>query len=150
MTRAFVDTNVLVYQVDRSEPEKRRLALELFRNWQGTLVLSTQVLQEFYSASTRRLTPALDPDTAEQLCRAYAQLPVVSTDTAMVLAAIELSRSHSLSLWDAMIVCAAQESACSVLFTEDLQHGQRFGSVEVINPFLGDEVHESEPQSAER
>lgn len=145
MTRAFVDTNVLVYQVDRSEPEKRRTAIRLFRDWEGELVVSSQVLQEFYSAVTRRLTPPMAGAEAEALCRAHAELPVVSTDAALVLDAIELSQRHHISLWDALIVSAAQESACSVLLTEDLQHGQWFGSVEVVNPFLPpDEVHEGQ------
>ncbi len=144
MSRAFVDTNVLVYQVDRGEPEKRRTAIRLLREWQGELVVSSQVLQEFYTAVTRRLEPPMPAAEAEAMCRAQAELPVVSTDAALVLGAIGLSQRFQISLWDALIVSAAQESACSVLFSEDLQHGQRFGSVEVVNPFLPpEEIHES-------
>ena len=142
--RAFVDTNILVYMFDRDEPEKRQIATEALRSWKGQVVLSTQVLLEFYAVTTRKLSRPLPERDAQEACRRFSALPVVATDARLVLGAIDLSRSSGVNLWDALIVVAAKESDCEALLTEDLQHRQAFGSVRVVNPFLAaaDEIHE--------
>ena len=138
--RAFVDTNLLVYLFDQGEPEKRQIASRTLRDWEGRIVLSTQVLQEFYAVTTRKLSRPLAEQDAEAACRRFSELPVVATDARLVLRAIGLSRSALVSLWDALILVAAQESGCETLLTEDLQHGQVFGSTRVTNPFLPADV----------
>ena len=100
------------------------------------VVVSTQVLQEFYVVVLRKLKQPLSEDEAEGAVRRFAKLPVVLIDKAMILSAVRASRIHQLSLWDALIVQSATESGCRRLLTEDLQHGQRFGSLQIENPFL--------------
>lgn len=136
--RVFLDTNVLVYAFDDSDPAKKNRALEILGQVGKQLqaVVSTQVLQEFYVVVLRKLKQALSEDEAEGAVQRFAKLPVVLIDKAMILSAIRTSRAHQLSLWDALIVQSAKESGCRKLLTEDLQHGQRIGSLQVENPFL--------------
>lgn len=133
--RAFLDTNVLVYALDTDEPAKRERALRLLESHAGPLVISTQVLQELYAVVTRKLERPLPEVDAEEACRRFARLPVVSSDHRLVLRAIGLTRSSQVSIWDALIVTAAQEGGCDVVYSEDLQDGQVFGGVTVENPF---------------
>lgn len=134
---AFFDTNVLVYLFDSASPERQGRARDVFskRAQRDEVVLSTQVLQEFYVTVTRKLAPPLSADEAERLVRDFAAFPVVSTDAPLVGAAIALSRRHQLSLWDAMIVVAARAGGATELLTEDLQHGQVLEGVRIVNPF---------------
>lgn len=131
----FFDTNVLVYCTDPSEPEKQAKAKQLVA--QSTLagegVLSTQVLIELFNTLTRK--QQVSAQAAGALALAYTQWPVIDSDLALVTNAIEKSVQHGLSIWDAMIVEAALRSGASVLYSEDMSHGQRFGGVTVVDPF---------------
>jgi predicted nucleic acid-binding protein len=137
VSRAFFDTNVLVYLFDDRDPEKKTRAQQVFaeESERGRAVLSTQVLQEFYWAVTRKLATPLSEEVAEQRVRDFCELPLVRVDAPMILAAIARSRSQGLSLWDALILEAALRAGARRLLTEDLQHGQRFGNLRVEIPF---------------
>lgn len=136
--RAFLDTNVLAYAVDDSDPVKRDRARALFADSGSTqLVLSTQVLSEFYVVATRKLATPLGEDAAAAAVDALAELPVVATDTTLVRDAIHLSRARKLSLWDALVVTAASAGDCDTLLTEDLQDGATIDGVVIRNPFAG-------------
>jgi predicted nucleic acid-binding protein len=135
--RAFVDTNVFVYLFDRDAPAKRARAATLLEAGAETMVVSTQVLQEFYVTVTRKLGKPLPELDAEAAVRRLAALSVVDTDADLVLAAVAGSRRYRLSFWDALIVEAALRAECRRLLTEDLQHGRRFADLTVENPFLG-------------
>ena len=133
---AFVDTNVLVYRFDEDEPAKRECASAILESAAaGDVVISTQVLQEFYVVVTRKLARPVSSEDAEQIVRGFARLPIVQVDAALVLAAIGTSRRHKLSFWDALIVQAALAGGCTRLLTEDLRHGTRYESLRVENPF---------------
>jgi predicted nucleic acid-binding protein len=132
---AFVDTNVHVYAFDASDPAKRARALELLEDEDVDLVVSAQVLNEFYWVATRRLTPPLAPERAHEVVRELSLGRVVPVDAELVDRAIDLSRTHGLALWDAGVVVAAQTAGCGVLWTEDLNSGQRFDGVVVRDPF---------------
>jgi predicted nucleic acid-binding protein len=138
VSRSFFDTNVLLYMYDDDEPRKKELALRTFERAIGTnlVVLSTQVLQEFYVNATRKLATPLAPERAAARVRDFARLPLVRVDEAMILAAIERHRSMSLSFWDALILEAALKGGADRLLTEDLQHGQNIEGLRVENPFL--------------
>jgi predicted nucleic acid-binding protein len=132
---AFFDTNVLVYLFDRSAGAKQKRARALLAELAPTIVISTQVLQEFYVTTTAKLAPPLSPEDAESQVRNFSAFDVVSIDVALVRSAISLSREHKLSLWDALIVESAHARGCTRLLTEDLQHGREFGRLRVENPF---------------
>ena len=139
--KAFVDTNVLVYAYDRAAGTKRDLARDLLEAlWnEGRGVLSTQVLQEFYVNIRRKTRPPVSQEVARALVADYLVWDPIVNDGATVLEAIDVGHRYQLSLWDALIVVAARKGDASVLYSEDLNHGQSFGSVQVLNPFLGSE-----------
>ena len=134
--RRFLDTNVLVYADDLDAGDKREQAQTLLGEIlaAGDGVLSTQVLQEFFSISTRKL--GVDPTIARRKVELLAEMDLVRIDLDLILAAIDLSRLHSFSFWDGLIVRAAATAGCGVLLTEDLQHGQVVDGVRIENPFL--------------
>ena len=139
--KAFVDTNVLVYAYDRAAGAKRDLARDLLEAlWnEGRGVLSTQVLQEFYVNIRRKARPPVPQEEARALVADYLVWDPIVNDGATVLEAIDVGHRYRLSLWDALIVVAARKGDASVLYSEDLNHGQTFGSVQVLNPFLESE-----------
>ena len=145
----FFDTNVLVCAVDRALPAKRAVATDLLdRHVRAhSLVLSTQVLQEFYAVAVgRRL---LEPADALEMAGALAQEAVVPSSGEFVVRALALAQRHLLSGWDGLIVQAAIDARCSILLSEDLAAGTRFGQLEVVNPFApGD--HDAAPQRRRR
>ena len=139
--KAFVDTNVLVYAYDRAAGAKRDLARDLLEAlWnEGRGVLSTQVLQEFYVNIRRKTRPPVSQEVARALVADYLVWDPIVNDGATVLEAVDVGHRYQLSLWDALIVVAARKGDASVLYSEDLNHGQTFGSVQVLNPFLESE-----------
>ncbi|HTC59642.1 MAG TPA: PIN domain-containing protein [Solirubrobacteraceae bacterium] len=134
--KTFLDTNVLVYLFDDGEQAKQECAREILEDAEpGELVLSTQVLSEFYVTVTRKLAQPLEPAFAAEAVDWFGLLNVLSTDTALVKSAIQTSRASQISYWDGLVVAAATRAGCELLLTEDLNDGQRFGSVKVENPF---------------
>ena len=135
--RVFVDTNVLVYLFDADAPEKQARAREVFERDSAHcyLVLSTQVLQEFYVTVTRKLAEPLAPTAALEATRRLAQLHLVYIDAQLVFDAIALSQKHVVSMWDGLILQAAKDSACARLLTEDLHDGWELDGLRVENPF---------------
>lgn len=131
----FVDTNVLVYLFDSDSPRKQALARALLTAEADNVVLSTQVLGEFYVATTRKLAQPLSPVVARQAVDEFCALRVQPLHAELVQAAVERSDSSKLSYWDALIVETAIDAGASTLLTEDLQHGQQFNDLRVVNPF---------------
>lgn len=132
----FVDTNILVYAFDDDSPRKQAAAREILRENAEQIVLSTQVLGEFYVTVTRKLARPLDPGRAIQALDALCTLAVQPVGRDLVRSAVRRSTSTPLSYWDALIVESALEAGATVLLTEDLQHHQTFGELRVVNPFL--------------
>jgi predicted nucleic acid-binding protein len=136
--RAFFDTNVLVYLFDNDAAEKQERARELLARQAGSgqVLLSTQVLQEFFVAVTRKLSRPLPIDDAARAIRRLAAFQVVQADTGMILEAIAVSKRFGFSFWDALIVQAARQGGSEILYSEDLQHNQDVVGVRIVNPFL--------------
>jgi predicted nucleic acid-binding protein len=135
--RVFVDTNVLVYAydadaADKHEVAQRRLA-ELWNDETGAV--SVQILQEFYVAATRKLPRPITKRVAREVIDTYDTWSPHRPTTADLIAASELEERHRLAFWDALVIIAAQRCECATLLSEDLQSGQRFGPVTVVNPF---------------
>jgi predicted nucleic acid-binding protein len=136
--RVFVDTNVLVYSRDASEPRKQKQALAWMKKlWDsGRGSLSFQVLQEFYVTVTEKLKPGLDPNSARDDLRSLLAWRPIAVDARLIDGAWAIQDRYRLSWWDSLIVSAAQVAECQYLLTEDLSGAQEFGSVQVVNPFL--------------
>lgn len=138
--REFVDANVLVYAFDASAKRKRAQAERLLKRlWEGGAgCLSVQVLQEFFVTVTRKVARPLSLTEAADRVREFAAWKVFAPTAEDVLGAIALQKATALSFWDAMIVQAAAESGCDVLWTEDLQDGQVLRGVRIRNPFAAE------------
>jgi predicted nucleic acid-binding protein len=137
---AFFDTNVLVYLFANEDPEKQRVAERLYteRCEDGSGVVSTQVLQEFYSVATARMKRVVHASTGRLAVQEFTMQQVVQMTPALVLKAIDRSVADQLAIWDALIVEAALAGGCRTLYSEDFQHGRAFGPLRVVNPFAGE------------
>ena len=135
--RDFFDTNILVYAVDRSHPEKQSQALRLLRTAieNETGALSVQVLGEFFSVVTRRVANLLSVDEAEEAIHRVAVLPVVKLDWALVRRAIDTHKAYGISYWDSLIVAAAERAGCTRIISDDLNSGQSYCGIAVVDPF---------------
>jgi predicted nucleic acid-binding protein len=137
--RFFLDTNIFVYSFDQSAPEKSRKATQLIRNALTTQkgVIGYQVVQEFFNVALRRFSKPMQAADAEQyLSTVFRPLLNVHSSQALYVEALHLHAEGGLSWYEALIVSAAVQARCDVLYTEDMQHGRRFGSLQVVNPFL--------------
>lgn len=138
----FFDTNILVYRQDPLDTRRQQIAKDLIEAamLNGTFVISTQVLQEFYNTMLRRrFMPAA---AAQSLCELWAEHDVVNATPSLLFQAFALQQRYQTSLWDALIVQAALDGGCTTLYSENLQHGMRFGALEVVNPFAAPAMHE--------
>lgn len=135
--RVFVDTNVLLYALDKNAGPKRESASRLIRSiWRsGNGCLSVQVMQEFYVNATRKLPHSLTQNDAKRIVASLSRWHVHSPTTEDVLSAIDLQAVAQLSFWDAMIVTSAARLGCAVLYSEDLNSGQEVAGVRIVNPF---------------
>lgn len=131
----FLDTNILVYAYDVDAGEKRVIALGLVEGgilYPGSTAISVQVLQELYVNLVRKRMPH---DGALRLIQDLSTWPVVETNLPLLYSALALKERWQTSFWDALILAAAIESGASTLISEDLNHGQVYGTVRVQNPF---------------
>ena len=135
--KIFVDTNILVYARDSTEPAKQSVAEQWLRQlWhEQSGRTSTQVLSEYYNTVTRKLEPGLDADAAWQDVQALFTWKPQSMDKEVLSRAREIEQRSNLSWWDSMIVSAAQIQGCAILLTEDLQAGTSFDATTIVNPF---------------
>ena len=131
----FVDTNVLVYLFDAGAPEKQARARELLHEERDRLVVSVQVLGEFYVTVTRKLGVPLPSDAAARAVDAICELNVQAIHPELVRSAVRRSHLSRLSYRDSLIVETALSAGAVVLFTEDLQDGQAIDGLRVVNPF---------------
>ncbi len=131
----FLDTNILIYAATgrADEPAKWEAAHGLLTTQFGT---SGQVLAEFYANVTRKATPPLPPDDARRWVSLLGRKPFVMVDERLVLAGIDLSQRYKISYWDGAILAAAERLGAATVYSEDLNHGQAYGSVRVVNPFI--------------
>ena len=132
----FIDTNILLYGYDLSAGRKREIALKIVEEgWTrpGCLAISVQVLQEFY---VNFLKSGQSHETSCQVIEDLSQWPVVDNSLELFGQGLEICRHYQTSLWDGMILSAATSSGAKTLLSEDLNHGQIYRGIEVINPFI--------------
>ena len=137
MTR-FFDTNILVYAIDTRFSDKQKSAIALYSQAvkDRSFVISTQVLVEFFSATTKGKQPLLQRHEAQSQVTALARQRVIPTTANMVVSAVGYAERYQMQWFDALMVDAALSAGATTLYSEDMQHGQRYGSLTVVNPFL--------------
>ncbi len=133
----FVDTNILLYSRDSSEPEKQEIACRLLDDlWESRNGrISVQVLSEFFVNATRKLDPGLSPDEAWDDVEALTAWNPLPLDMPLLMRANAVHRRYGLSWWDSMIVAAAEACACCRIYSEDLSDGAIYFGITVVNPF---------------
>ncbi len=136
MAKIFIDTNILVYSLDQFEPEKRKKCRELLKTLTGDLrgVISTQVMQEFYVASTTKL--GADVLIVKDILHSFERFETVIITPEIIKEAIDCSIINKLSFWDALIVTAAEGAKCERLWSEDFSDGQVIRGVRIENPLI--------------
>ena len=136
--RFSLDTNILVYAVDRDADERHRRSRELMAQAaRRDCVLTVQALAEFFHATTRK--NLLEPARASAFVRSWLDVfRVVAADDSALLEAMDAVEEHRLSFWDAMLWAVARQNGCSAILSEDMQDGRRLSGVEFVNPFAAD------------
>jgi predicted nucleic acid-binding protein len=136
--RYFLDTNIFVYTFDLQSPQKAGRAENLIAGalGSGMGVISYQVAQEFVAVARK---PFQNPMTSEQIQRYWLTtlrpLLTVHSSPGLFIRALDLARRDQLSWYDSLIVAAAIHADCQILYSEDMQHGRRFGDLIIENPF---------------
>src|SRR5256885_3821080 len=135
--KCYVDTNVIVYAMDRTAGDKHARALhvieELWNSREG--VISTQVLQEAIIYLRRRVGHRMSARETREALSGFFEWEVFVNTEETILKALEMEERYQISFWDALILQAAQSAGVAILYTEDLSDGQRYGTVRVVNPF---------------
>lgn len=132
----FVDSNILLYAASGRPDDavKAARARRILR--EQDIVISFQVLQEFFVNAVHPRKLALTPVQAAAYCRAWLAFPVAPLRASTFVRTLEIATRYQISNWDAAILAAAAESGCRIVYSEDLNHGQDYGGVQVENPFL--------------
>lgn len=132
---SFIDTNILLYAGSKAAADqaKRHVARGLLS--QPGIGFSAQVLQEFYAAAVAKQRLQITHDEAIAVLHSLAAFPVCPISRDLVLEAIAAKQHFGISYWDAAIVTAAKQLGCQTLYSEDLNDGQNYDGVTVVNPF---------------
>jgi predicted nucleic acid-binding protein len=133
--KVFLDTNVLVYALDRNDLEKQNTCRSILRQLQDTnrAVISTQIMQEFFVVATRKL--GVEPLKAKSILQTLDNLERVPVSPALIYEAIDCGLLNQISFWDALVVVCAASARCTLVLSEDLNDGQVIKGVKVQNPF---------------
>jgi predicted nucleic acid-binding protein len=133
----FLDTNILVYAYDRSEPRKQRIAQGLVRRAvAGEITASSQVLGEFAATLLHKLSPPATPEDLMALLDTLGPIKLVPVDCDVVLRAVQARAEYGVHLYDGMILAAAERGGCQKIWSEDLNAGQKYFGCVVENPFV--------------
>lgn len=135
-TKVFFDSNILVYFVDGADPQKQLIAENLIKNAviNDNGVISTQSLQEFFAATTRKLL--CSKEKAKEYVENFSDsFTVEQVSVPLILKAINISIKNKFSFWDSLILSAAIQSGCIICYSEDLTNGQIVEGVKIVNPF---------------
>jgi predicted nucleic acid-binding protein len=136
MSADFLDTNVLVYAYDVTDPRKQTIGQNLVKKaLAGESIISTQVLAEFATTLLHKLSPSALPEDVIALLDTFAPIKVSLPDEGVVRRAVEARAAYGLHFYDGMIVAAAERAGCERIWSEDLSAGQKYFGVEVRNPF---------------
>lgn len=137
-SKVFFDSNILIYVVDDRDLTKQNKAIEIITKSIDSEngIISTQSLQEFYNATIRKLL--CTPEKAKEYAKNFtSSFDVQQISPDMIYNAIDISIANKISFWDSLIVSAAQDSGCVIIYSEDLNDGQIINGVKILNPFEG-------------
>ena len=140
MSKVFVDTNLFVYSIDQRDLIKRDKARNILKRLVEVHqpVISTQVIKEFYVVASTKLKA--DTFIVKNIIHNFRNLEVVNNDLELIEQAIDISTISRLSFWDSLIIAAAEKANCEFVFSEDMNPGQTYRGVMLINPFVREDI----------
>jgi len=137
----FLDTNILVYSFDKTQPEKQKISRQLIKKGleEGSACLSYQVMQEFLNVAGKKFEVPLSykdrriflTSVLEPLCEVYSSIDLYHM-------ALEIAERWKYGFYDSLIIAGALQANCTILYSEDLQHKQVIRDLRIINPFHTD------------
>ncbi len=136
MSKIFIDTNLFVYTLDKKDEVKQQQARKILKRVMNSHqpVISTQVIKEFYVAATSKLKA--DPIIIKNIIHNFHNMEIVNNDLELIEQAIDISIISQVSFWDSLIIAAAEKANCKFVFSEDLNSGQTYRGVMILNPFV--------------
>ena len=136
MSKIFIDTNILVYTLDQKNIEKRDMARRIVKKVVESHqpVISTQVIKEFYVVASTKLKA--DPIVVKNIIHNFHNMEIVNNDLDLIEQAIDISILSQLSFWDSLIIAAAEKENCEYVLSEDLNSGQNYRGIKLLNPFI--------------
>ena len=136
MSKIFIDTNILVYTLDQKNIEKRDKARNIVKKVVESHqpVISTQVIKEFYVVASTKLKA--DSIVVKNIIHNLHNLEIVNNDLDLIEQAIDISILSQLSFWDSLIIAAAEKANCEYVLSEDLNSGQNYRGIKLLNPFI--------------
>ena len=134
MPKSFLDTNILIYQMDSRDVVKQKKCRELVKALvlRHEAVISTQILQEFYVACTTKLK--IKPILVKGMMHGFENMEVVTVGPELINEAVDTSIQYHISFWDSLVIVSAESAKCQNLVTEDLNEGQVIRNVRIQNP----------------
>jgi predicted nucleic acid-binding protein len=136
VSKIFIDTNILVYTLDQKNIEKRDMARKIVKKVVESHqpVISTQVIEEFYVVASNKLKA--DPIAVKNIIHNFHNMEIVNNDLDLIEQAIDISVISQLSFWDSLIIAAAEKANCEYVLSEDLNSGQNYRGIKLLNPFI--------------
>ena len=133
----FIDTNVWVYALTEQDHAKKKIAAELISKTylEDTICVNAQVLKEFANFAFKRTTKSADEINA--VLKKMSSYSFVPDTKELVMQAVVLKERYDVGFYDSLMLSAANKAKCDVIYTEDLNSGQKYGTVTAINPFKG-------------
>ena len=140
VSKIFVDTNIFVYSIDQKDPQKRDKSRNILKRLVEVHqpVISTQVIKEFYVVASTKLKA--DSFIIKNIVHNFRNLEVVNNDLELIEQAIDISTISRLSFWDSLIIAAAEKANCEFVFSEDMNTGQTYRGVMLVNPFVREDI----------
>jgi len=138
VSKIFIDTNILVYSLDTNDKVKHERARQVLQKIieKHHPVISTQVINEFFVVATKKLQA--DPIVVKNIIHNFRNMEIVNADLQLIEEAIDISVISQLSFWDSLVIAAAEKSNCEFVFSEDLNAGQNYRGVLLLNPLEKD------------
>jgi len=139
VSKVFIDTNLLVYTIDRKDKTKQKISRRIIKKLvdEHMPVLSTQVIQEFYVVATTKMKA--NPVAVKNIIHNFHNMELVNIDLELIEQAIDISVLSQISFWDSLIIAAAEKANCEYVFSEDLNAGQLYRGIKLLNPFMQQE-----------
>ena len=140
VSKIFIDTNIFVYSIDQKDPNKRDKARNILKRLVEVHqpVISTQVIKEFYVVASTKLKA--DSFIIKSIVHNFRNLEVVNNDLELIEQAIDISTISRLSFWDSLIIAAAEKANCEFVFSEDMNPGQTYRGLMLVNPFVREDI----------